>query len=431
MWSIRISALIIVLLAGLSTFAQENSPYSRFGVGNLQPQHFVQSKGMGGLSASLFDPNILNYANPASYAWLNRTSLDLGLYGNFLRVENATDQVNSGNASLSHLALGLPIMRNRMGLSLGMLPYTRVQYNIEEEVINDSITGAERYSYEGNGSFNQLFIGLGYRYKGFAIGANFAYLFGTEEDIKLVSFLDQPGSYDTRAARALRVSDFLWNFGLGYRLDFANDLKLNIGATGQIGMDANVTRDEEWLNVVITGEESYLVKDSILFIEQGKSTINLPPTFSGGISLHQAFRSVDDPQLRFGVDFVYTIWENFTGERAGNYANNWRIKAGGEFTPAFNETKSRIRRPVEFRAGFYYGSSPLVFDNEQLTEIGMTFGFGIPLSAKNRQHSNSKLNLSFEFGRRGSPELIRENYLRTTVGFSLTDAFWFIKSKID
>ena len=38
----------------LTAVAQENSPYSRYGLGDLAPNHNVFSRGMGGISAGLF-----------------------------------------------------------------------------------------------------------------------------------------------------------------------------------------------------------------------------------------------------------------------------------------------------------------------------------------------------------------------------------------
>jgi hypothetical protein len=48
--------------------AQENSPYSRYGLGNTLPTTNVVNRGMGGISAAYTDPLSVNFANPASYS---------------------------------------------------------------------------------------------------------------------------------------------------------------------------------------------------------------------------------------------------------------------------------------------------------------------------------------------------------------------------
>ncbi len=76
----RLAALLCsFLLSVLALDAQVNSPYSNYGFGDLLPQQFSWSRGMGGISAGLIDGAILNIDNPASYAWINRAVLDLYL----------------------------------------------------------------------------------------------------------------------------------------------------------------------------------------------------------------------------------------------------------------------------------------------------------------------------------------------------------------
>src|SRR5688500_6333303 len=48
--------------------AQENSPYSRYGLGNTVPNTNVVNRGMGGVSAAFADPFSVNFNNPASYS---------------------------------------------------------------------------------------------------------------------------------------------------------------------------------------------------------------------------------------------------------------------------------------------------------------------------------------------------------------------------
>src|SRR3712207_7052167 len=49
-----------------SVQAQDNSPYSRYGLGNLYPRVNVINRGMGGVSAAYGDYFSINYNNPAS-----------------------------------------------------------------------------------------------------------------------------------------------------------------------------------------------------------------------------------------------------------------------------------------------------------------------------------------------------------------------------
>ena len=53
---------------GGSLSAQDNSPYSRYGIGDLHPNSNILNRGMGGISAAYADPLSVNFVNPASYA---------------------------------------------------------------------------------------------------------------------------------------------------------------------------------------------------------------------------------------------------------------------------------------------------------------------------------------------------------------------------
>src|SRR4030095_3419005 len=49
-------------------YAQENSPYSRYGLGDVAPSTNIGNRGMAGLSAAYADPLSINFTNPASYS---------------------------------------------------------------------------------------------------------------------------------------------------------------------------------------------------------------------------------------------------------------------------------------------------------------------------------------------------------------------------
>ena len=60
---------IICLLSFFSASAQENSPYSRYGIGDIYPSQHIVNRGMGGLSVAYTDPagQSINFSNAASY----------------------------------------------------------------------------------------------------------------------------------------------------------------------------------------------------------------------------------------------------------------------------------------------------------------------------------------------------------------------------
>src|SRR5438067_13434522 len=113
--------LLTLLFSAVIVFAANaqsttSSPYSKFGLGDISPQSTAQSAGIGGIGVatnriSLF--NNINFLNPASYAAMSLTTIDIGIYSNFstLSQTGQTSQSNK-NFRLSHIAFGIPVSKH-------------------------------------------------------------------------------------------------------------------------------------------------------------------------------------------------------------------------------------------------------------------------------------------------------------------------------
>ncbi|MFT7589540.1 MAG: hypothetical protein ACI959_001759 [Limisphaerales bacterium] len=422
----------LLTLLFFSAEAQENSPFSRFGIGDILSQEFSVSQGMGGLSTGLFEADVLNISNPASYAFLTRATLDIGIYGNVLTISNDEESLTSGNASISHLAVGLPIWKRRMGLSFGLVPFSRTQYNIQQTFEPDTSIGRQVYDFQGGGTTYRIYLGLGHQYKGFSVGANASYMFGRIFQTRIITFPDEDEAYSTRAITANTLGGFVFDAGLGYRYKFRNDLSLNLGLSGKLKSNLGGSEDTEWSTLIVS-ENFQFVKDSISFIDNGENDITLPTQWSAGFTLKQGPRNIDDPLWTFGVDFSSARFSQFEGFSSFDtvFTDSWKVKVGGEFTPARDPESTRRR--IDYRLGFQYGKSHLQFNSEPLNEFGITFGFGIPISGGRKAvwQRSSKINMSFQVGQRGSDLLFNETFYRGTIGFTLSDSRWFLKSKIN
>ena len=63
-----VAFLIIFFTAFQPAFSQDNSPYSRYGIGDLVPGTSINSRGMGGISAAYNEVLSINFNNPASFS---------------------------------------------------------------------------------------------------------------------------------------------------------------------------------------------------------------------------------------------------------------------------------------------------------------------------------------------------------------------------
>jgi hypothetical protein len=79
--------------------------------------------------------------------------------------------------------------------------------------------------------------------------------------------------------------------------------------------------------------------------------------------------------------------------------------------------------------GAFYENDPRTFNGDQLSKRGVTVGLGLPLTLPRQQ--TSFVNLAFEGGQFGLQDVITENYIKMTLGFTLNDNSWFFKRKFD
>ncbi|MBC7689837.1 MAG: hypothetical protein H7211_16860, partial [Aquabacterium sp.] len=168
---IKILPLLIVV-CGLqqSVYSQENSPYSRYALGDMVPKTNIVSRGMGGIAAGFSDFQSINAVNPASYANLKTTIFDIGAEADrrTLKSTNPAARFTATNAVISYLQLGFPIKLKKANkkdifwaMSFGLRPVSRINYKITKV---ERKTGVDSLGtiYDGSGGLNQAYIGTAY-----------------------------------------------------------------------------------------------------------------------------------------------------------------------------------------------------------------------------------------------------------------------------
>ena len=61
--------ICLILFISFNAYSQDNSPYSRYGLGDIVPSTNINSRGMGSLAAGYNDILSINFNNPASYGY--------------------------------------------------------------------------------------------------------------------------------------------------------------------------------------------------------------------------------------------------------------------------------------------------------------------------------------------------------------------------
>ncbi len=451
----------IVFLAVFSMLqAQDNSPYSRYALGNLYPNTNIINRGMGGIAAAYNDITSVNYSNPASYGNFlsimepksgkvssGRVILDVGVNysSRSLTEPNTTKSFTSSDVLFSHVYVGIPIRKN-WGLAFGIRPISRISYNIfrTERLFNpnspfnsiDSVTT----QFTGSGGSFLPTIGTGFGSDRFKAGFNVGYLFGRKEINTRRAFLNDTVAY--AASDHTTNSSFgniFFNAGIQYstdtigkenRNDEAKKYIVHLGASGNWKQTLNGSQDLMRQTYVLNSIGQELQVDSVYSQSGVAGKVIYPATYTLGF-LIERLPTIKTRGWNLGVDYVGNQWNDFRFFGAQDLVkNNWELRLGGQLTPAMRPT--RYGQTITYRFGVFGGPDYLTVDNK-LSQYGLSFGMGLPVINYNRLSPGqfSVINVALEYSRRGNDQnKIREDLFRLSVGLNFTD-LWFGKRKYD
>ena len=227
-----IAALLLFAQWGIMAQNNSNSPYTRFGYGNLADRSFGAGRAMGGVGIGVRDSKQINPMNPASYSGMDSLTFlfDFGAYLQVGRFSDGTNKDKRLNGNVEYFALQFPITR-WLAMCAGMRPYSFVGYRYGSvESIGDTYYNNV---YSGEGSLNDAFVGLSVDIwkKRLAVGANVGYLFGKITHLQSLQFSGTSEAYTTARSQELEVRDVKLDFGIQYTHPLSAEESLTFGAT--------------------------------------------------------------------------------------------------------------------------------------------------------------------------------------------------------
>lgn len=418
-----IISLICFILISFSVNAQTNisSPYSRYGIGDLNSRGFSQNDALGGIGIGLRNNKNLNNINPASYSSIDTLTFifEFGVKNKFVFTETQSDKEVQNDMNISYLACGFPIS-GWWYSSIGLMPYSSIGYNIKELGTFGNVN--EEILYTGTGGINKFYFGNSFKlHKTLSVGVNASYLFGTIEHAKTVKFTDTTTLYmNFKSQNYISISDFYLNFGVQYSNKINDRINYTVGAVFDNKSNISSTRNSVVSRFYNKGGSSII--DTVINTPNEKGDIMLPLNYGLGVV-------VKTQKWLFGADYYRQNWADTEFfKKNDSLANSNSIAAGAEFIPDRNAV-TKYWQKVSYRFGAHFSDTYLKFSdkNEQLKDIGFSIGLGLPV-----KKTRSLLNIAFEFGRRGTTNknLIQETYGIVSLNFTLSD-IWFIKSKFD
>jgi hypothetical protein len=435
----------------LSAEAQQNSPFTRYGLGEFYSNQHIISRSMGGLTAAYQDGannNVgqsINFSNPATYSHLYMVTFDLGftIDTRSLASKTPTSKFATNNFIPGYLTLGVPLSKKYgWGMAFGLKPLSSISYSIEtrERIASDSLQTV----YEGSGGLNQVFIGIGKKWKGFSLGFNTGYNFGRKDIATRKAFLNDTISYyQSKTSSLTNFGGVFLDGGLQYEFSLRKKVTtetkttenylLRFGLTGAVQQKLHATQDQS-RQTYIVGVSGDIKIDSISEQSNVKGTIVLPSTYSAGATFHKATTNTRGTfeMWSIGAEFTATNWTNYRFyDQPDRLSKSWQYKIGAQFCPDPLSGRGYWNN-VNYRVGFMTGKDYLNADGLGLKHYAVSFGAGLPIR-KWRTYDNqfTFLNTALQFGKRGSAvNNITETYFQFSLGMSLSD-LWFIKRKYD
>jgi len=420
--SLRLPILFCSLFLSLTLFAQIRiaSPYSRFGIGDLSDNNNAWNMNMGQLGIGVRSPYHVNYLNPASYAAFDSLSFvfEGGFNGQFVTLTSNVQTTSRNYASLGCLLFGMPVNK-WWKTSLGLVPFSDVGYNVENSY-NYPTTGRIVRIYSGSGGINRLYWGNAFQlFKGFSIGANVSYLFGSMNREATVTFPDSAYALNFRESYFVTMNDLHYNFGAQYRTKIKNEIFLNLGVVYAPSLSMAAKTDILANTFMVSNLGTETPRDTLIKQSGQTGRIIIPIMIGGGFS----FEKTD--KWMIGLDYQWQNWEKFRAfDLSDSLVNSWHVSIGGEIIPKIDNYNNFLAR-MHYRLGFIYNKTYLQLRGQDISEYAFSFGIGIPLRGM-----KTMLNIGAEYGTRGntSQGMIHESFFKVVVGFSIYER-WFVKRK--
>ena len=449
----RIALFISVSFIYTFASAQENSPYSRYGMGDIVPAQNIVSRGMGGITAGFIDSvgfipyNVLNgvlnfpsssinLSNPASLGSLNTTIFDVAGEVDVRTLKNNTSpqKYTATNTLISYLQLGFPVTPKKMlakgnhiNIAFGLRPVTRINYKILADKYLVGIDSAKTL-YEGTGGISQANFSTGIKIKNFSFGATTGYAFGNRQNsTKLALFNDSIRYKQSNTQADARFGGFFLTLGLQYGIRLPNKNVLRLGVFTNLQQNLKGKRDNINETFVYDNNGSSVAIDTVTNSIDQKGTITLPATYTAGFTYTTKHWIV-------GADVDYAQWSKYRyfGTKDA-VQNNTTVHIGAQYFPADPSTLStKYWKFVKYRAGLYFGNDYVKLNNANRPDYGLTLGASLPLTSFQRLRLGEfvTLNTGLEFGQHGNKQnqSLREGIIRFNFGISMS-ASWFQKSK--
>ncbi|MBS1653844.1 MAG: hypothetical protein JSU05_03285 [Bacteroidetes bacterium] len=395
----------------LHSMAQNmNSPYSVYGIGDIDTKTYNRTSGMAGTGLATKSSVFLIDNNPASISGLIRSFYIMNIAITGKASQYSGDPVNSTNSSnkdlwVKGIILGVKI-NNFWASSIGFNQFSNVNYVLNGSKFIEGTNTSLTTTYTGDGGLNKYYwnnaFSLG---KHFSVGVKSSVIAGSVNQTE--TLVEETTSNVIQTKQQDYYGHLHFEYGAIYNTSLNKKWDLALG-----GKFSNKTNMPYNRSITVTENSSIIVNDKYLKTNQ----FYLPVSLGGGLSLTHNKKST------FAADYIHEDWSSLNISGTGwQLINSDRVSIGTQISKFQNAFGQNFEKNF-WQFGAFAKSSYLSVRNHNINDYGISFGYGGLLKG------GLLYSLSGEFGTRGttSASLIRENYFQFTIGLSYRD---FLVSK--
>jgi hypothetical protein len=389
-----------------------------YGLGDIAQQGVTATGSMGGITVGVRESRQIDYVNPAGASARDSLTFVMDFGGemrNFYS-RTASQSTSYNTANFHHVAMAFPI--KRLGLSIGITPFSSVGYEFERRERSDSIVanmGDVRYLYRGENGINQVFLNLGYNItKRFSVGVGARYYFGNISHYYTVQHNTSAYYNNVRSSKVQTISDFAPTLGAQYAQPLGGKRSMALGASWQP-------------QVSLGGKQSTLSQISTdgrydtAYSSSAASPVVIPMQLNLGASI------TTSEKWMLGAEFSYQDWSKtkVVMNNINELGSSYSVKLGGYYIPNRYDVRYFWKR-ITYRGGLRYSQTPFLHNGYAVKDAALNVGVSIPMRGA------GYLNAGIEAGRRGATSngMVQETYVNFSLGITLFET-WFVKYKYE
>ncbi|MBV6479154.1 MAG: hypothetical protein HGGPFJEG_01915 [Ignavibacteria bacterium] len=405
--------ITMYLLACASAFPQNQneggSPYTIFGIGDLNYSTSTRTYSMGIAGTALFG-NYVNNLNPATVTKLNSTLIATNFYYGFLKSSNGIVENKISNGNILGVNIGIPFDQIRgWVMTIGFNPVSLVNYkvNLSGKVDEQSYT----QTYSGEGGLSRINLGMTYNiFRKISIGLEYNYAFGEIKNQNFVNFNNS--NYINTLIK--KETDFQKSFvkggvvfEIGRLFNSFTIRNLSLGFAYQSGFNLDATRDG-----------IYTTNAGTDTVRLNNGTVDIPSMYSIGIS------NLFGSRYLVSGDVILQDWSKFRefGSAVQEYQNSFRAGLGLEILP--DPASTSFWGSMTYRIGGFYDKAYYKVSGQDVNSYGGRVGVNIPLS----QYNSIDFGINYSIRGKEGNGLIKDEYLNFTASVNFGE-LWFLRPR--